>query len=204
MAIYMWKCLLIFTIATLALAIGCTGFFQNPTVTSISVSPSTNNLQIGGARPLTAIANNDDGSTKDVTGLAIWDTSDAAVVSVSSTGVIKGLQNTTSSITITAAYKGFSGTATVTVGGQTVTITCTSCSNNTVSLSGNGGTGTNINLSSNVAANWSSGDSAIISVSGTSTTNPTATLGGTTGTVTITANAASGSGSGTLQVTVNP
>lgn len=201
-ATYKRKCALTLTVAALAVAIGCKGFFQNPTVTSVTVSPSTNNLQLDGTRQLTAIANNNDGSTKDVTGLAIWDTSDASAVSVSSTGLVKALQNTNSSTTITASYKGFSGSATVTVGGQTVTITCNNCtSGNTISISTSGGT---IQLSSNVAANWSSSDSNVISItSGSNTTSPTATLG-TTGQSTITATAASGNGSGTLQITVNP
>jgi hypothetical protein len=199
------KCALMIAIILLTIAIACKGFFVNPTVSSVTVSPSTNNLQIGMAQQLTALANNSDGSTKDVTGLAVWSTSDTTgtFVTVSKTGVVKALQNTTSAITITATYKGFSGTATVTVGAaQTVTITCASCSGNSISLSANGGTGSAINLSSNVAANWSSNSSSVISISGTNTTTPSATLGGTTGTATITATATSGGGSGTLQITV--
>jgi len=197
------KCALTIAIILLTVGIACKGFFVNPTVSSVTVSPSTNNLQIGTSQQLTAIANNSDGSTKDVTGLAIWSSSDTAgtFVTVSKTGVVKALQNTTSSVTITATYKGFSGTATVTVGAtQTVTITCNNCTTgNTISISGSGGT---INLSSNVAANWSSNNSSVISISGTNTTTPSATLGGTTGTPTITATATSGGGSGTLQITV--
>ena len=191
-------------LSALLVASGCKGFFVNPTVTSVSVSPSTNNLQSGGTRQLSAIANNNDGSTKDVTGLAVWDSSDTTqtLVTVSSTGLVKAVQNTTSPVTITATYKGFSGTATVTVG-QALTITCSSCSGNSISLATNGGTGSSITLTSNVAANWSSSSSAIITVTGSNTTAPTATLGGTTGTATITASGTSG-GSGTLQITVNP
>jgi uncharacterized protein YjdB len=186
----------------LAVAPGCKGFFVNPTVSSVAVSPSTNNLQAGGSRQLTATATNSDGSTKDVTGLAVWDSSDTTntFVTVSSTGFVKALQNTTSAVTITATYKGFSGTATVTVG-QAITITCSNCSNNSISIASNGGTGTAVNLTSNVAANWTSSNSAIITVSGTNTTSPTASLGGTTGTVMITATGTSG-GTGTLQITV--
>src|SRR6185437_4367995 len=186
----------------LAVAARCKGFFVNPTVTSLSVSPATNNLSAGSARQLTAIATNNDGSTKDVTSLAIWDSSDTTqtFVTVSATGFVKALQNTSSSVTITATYKGFSGTSTVTVG-QAITITCSSCSGNSVSLSANGGTGSSIGLSSSAAANWSSSSSSIINVTGSNTTSPSATLGGTTGTATITASGTSG-GSGSLQITV--
>lgn len=194
-------------VALLLIAAGCKGFFVNPTVSSVTVSPQTNSLQIGGIRQLTAIATYSDGSTKDVTGTAIWDSSDASgtFVTVSNTGVVKGLQATSSTVTITASYKGFSGTATVTVGAVTITITCNSCSSgNAISLSSNGGTGSAITFSSSVAANWSSSNSSIVNLTTQNSTTGSGTLGGTTGTVTITATAASGTGSGTLQVTVNP
>jgi len=184
----------------LGVAPGCTGFFVNPTVSSIAVTPSTLNLQSGLTKQLTATAINSDGSQRDVTGLAVWDSSDATFVSVSSTGFVKALQNTTSAVTITATYKGVSGTATVTVG-QAITITCSNCSNNSISITSNGGTGTAVTLTSNVAANWNSSNSAIIAVSGTNTTSPTASLGGTTGTVTVPATGTSG-GNGALQITV--
>ena len=199
------KCALVTAIVLLTIAIGCKGFFVNPTVSSVTVSPSTNNLQVGTTQQLTAIANNSDGSTKDVTGLAIWGSSDTAgtFVTVSKSGLVKAVQNTTSSVTITATYKGFSGTATVTVGAaQTVTITCASCSGNSISLTTNGGTGSGVSLSSNVAATWSSNNSSVLTISGTNTTAPSATLGGTVGTATITATATNSGGSGTLQITV--
>lgn len=187
----------------LVVAGSCKGFFVNPTVTSVSVSPATNTLPAGSSRQLSAIATNNDGSTKDVTSLAIWDSSDTTqtFVTVSATGFVKALQNSSSAVTITATYKGFSGTATVTVG-QAITVTCTSCSSgNSISLSSNGGTGSNITLSSSAPGNWSSSSASIISVTGSNTTSPTATLGGTTGTATITVSGTSG-GSGSLQITV--
>lgn len=184
-----------------ALATACRGFFQNPTISSVSVSPSTDNLQIGGTVALSAIAMNNDGTTKDVSGLAMWQSSDTASVTVSSTGVAKALQNTTSAVTVTATYKGFSGSSSITVGGQSVTVTCNNCSGNSISITGSGGI---IDLSSNVAANWSSSNSSVISVSGSNTTTPTASFGGTTGSATITAAAASGNGSGNATITVTP
>jgi trimeric autotransporter adhesin len=191
----------------LAFAAGCRGFFVNPTVTAVSVSPSTNNLQINGTAQLTAIATFSDGSTQDVTGSAIWQSSDATgtVVSVSKSGLVKGLQATSSTVTITATYKGSAGTASVTVGAVALTITCNSCSSgNVISLSGNGGILSAVTFTSSVAANWSSSNSSVINLTTQNSTSGSGTLGGTTGTVTITATAASGTGSGTLQVTVNP
>ena len=194
-------------VVLLAVGTGCRGFFVNPTITSVTINPSTFNLQINQSVQFTATANFSDGSTQDVTGSALWESSDTTgnIVSVSNTGVVTGKQTTTSGVTITAIYKGGTGTSTVTVGATTITITCNSCtSGNNISLSGNGGTGTQVTFTSSVAANWSSNNSNVISISTSNSTTGTGTLGGTTGTVTITATAASGTGSGTLQVTVGP
>lgn len=190
--------------ALLALGAGCTGFFVNPTLTSISITPNPASVAVGQSQPLVATGGNSDGSSSNVTGQATWTSSDtnSSFIKLSSTGVVTGIQNTTTPITITATFKGISGTDSVTVGTQAVTITCDSCSGNSISITSNGGVGTSVGFTSNVIANWSSSDSNVISVTGTSTTSPTATLGGNTGTVTITATAISGGGSGTLQVTV--
>ena len=190
--------------ALLALGAGCTGFFVNPTLTSISITPNPASVVIGQSQSLVATGGNSDGSSSNVTGQATWTSSDtnSTFIKLSPTGVVTGIQNTTTPITITATLKGISGTDSVTVGAQAVTITCDSCSGNSISISSNGGTGTSVGFTSSVAANWTSSNSGIISMTGTSTTSPTATLGGSTGTVTITAAAISGGGSGTLQVTV--
>jgi Bacterial Ig-like domain (group 2) len=191
-------------IASLLIGGGCTGFFVSPTLTSISITPNPVSVTPGQSQPLVATGANNDGSSSNLTGQATWTSSDtnATFVKLSPTGVVTGIQNTTTPVTVTATFKGISGTDSVTVGAQAVTITCGSCTNNTISISGDpAGT---VTLSSNVAANWTSSDSSIISVSGTNTVSPTATLGGGSniGTVTITATATSGGGSGTLQITV--
>jgi Bacterial Ig-like domain (group 2) len=197
---------LITALLSVAIASGCTGFFVSPTLTSISITPNPVSVTVGQSQPLVATGSNNDGSSSNLTGQATWTSSDtnATFVKLSPTGVVTGIQNTTTPVTVTATFKGISGTDSVTVGAQAVTITCSSCSGNSISIATNGGTGSAVTLSSNVAADWTSSNSAIISVSGTGTTSPTATLGGSTGTVTITATATSGGGSGTLLITVNP
>lgn len=195
------KLVLIATIASLAIAGGCKGFFVNPTLTSISITPNPVSVTAGQSQPLVATGANNDGSSSNVTGQATWTSSDtnSTFIKLSRTGVVTGIQNTTTPITVTATFKGISGTDSVTVGAQAVTVTCSNCTNgNSISIS----SGISPTISSNVAANWTSSNSTIISVSGTNTTTPTATLGGTTGSVTITATATSGGGSGTLQITV--
>ena len=191
-------------IVFLAIAWGCTGFFVNPTLTSISITPNPVSVTVGQSQPLVATGSNNDGSSSNVTGQATWTSSDtnATFVKLSSTGVVTGIQNTTTPVTVTATFKGISGTDSVTVGAQAVTITCGSCSGNSISITSNGGTGSAVDFTSNVAADWTSSNSSIITISGTGTTSPSATLGGNTGTVTITATATSGGGTGTLQITV--
>ena len=81
--------------------VGCRGFFVNPTLTSMTVTPASPNLQIGGTLQLIATGNNDDGSTKNLTTSSTWTTSDASKVTVSSTGLVKGIASTTG-VTITA------------------------------------------------------------------------------------------------------
>src|SRR6266567_265684 len=130
-------------VSMLGLSSGCSGFFVNPILSSIAITPNPASVQIGTSVNLDATGNYSDGTTKDLTGLATWTSSDTsqAFVKVSSTGVVTGVQNTTSAVTVTATYKNVSGTTSVTVGTQTVTVTCTSCtSGNTISLSANGGT----------------------------------------------------------------
>ncbi len=118
--------------------VGCRGFFVNPSLTSITITPSTVSLAVGQAQPLVATGNYDDGTTKNLTGLATWTSSDTSgtFVHLSSTGVVTGVSTTSSAVTITATYKGISGTTSVTVGQtQTITITCNSCTAGTNTIS---------------------------------------------------------------------
>lgn len=182
---------------------GCRGFFVNPKLTSLTLSPSTLNLQVGTSQQITATGNFDDGSTKNLTGTSSWSSADPTHVQVSPTGLATGVANTTSAVTVTATNGAFSGTSSVTVGATTITITCNSCTNgNTISIASQG---TNpVTFTASVASNWSSSNSSILAISTTNSTTGSGTLGGgtNTGTVTITATAASGSGSGSIQVTV--
>ena len=57
----------------LALAAGCRGFFVNPTLTSLAVSPTSASLIKAQTQQLSATGNYDDGSTKDLTGSADLD-----------------------------------------------------------------------------------------------------------------------------------
>lgn len=113
--------------------VGCRGFFVNPTLTSMTVTPASPNLQIGGTLQLIATGNNDDGSTKNLTTSSTWTTSDASKVTVSSTGLVKGIASTTG-VTITATNGTVSGTDTVTVGQTTQALSLSSSPSSPISL----------------------------------------------------------------------
>jgi len=113
--------------------VGCRGFFVNPTLTTITVTPASPNLQVGGTLQLIATGNNDDGSTKNITSSSTWTTSDASKVTVSSTGLVKGIASTTG-VTITATNGTVSGTDTVTVGQTTQTLSLSSSPSSPISL----------------------------------------------------------------------
>lgn len=180
---------------------GCKGFFVNPTVSTVTVSPATNNLQVSATRQLSAIATYSDGSTKDVTGIAIWDTSDPTLVSVSKSGVIQALQTTSTNVTITATYK-VSGQATVTVGNSTLSVT--SSLGTSISLAAHpAGTPITFTATQNgsdvtSASSFTTSNSNVISLTGTSNKGQVAGQG----TATITAN--DGGAAGSVQITVGP
>jgi trimeric autotransporter adhesin len=206
-------CLLLF-----ATVVGCNGFFVNPTLSSITITPSSPSLTtVNETQQLTATGTYSDGTTQNVTASSgtTWSSSDTSAVSVTNAGLIKAVSITaTSSVTITVTNTtstgAVSGTATVCVGStcttsSSITVSCDQCSGNTISLSGNGGAGTQIQFSAtqngtdvSSEATWSS-NSGAISIS--STGGGIATLE-TTGTATITANVSGATG--TITVTVNP
>jgi hypothetical protein len=102
---------------TLALAASCTGFFVNPTLTSVSVGPQNLSLTINQTFQMTATGTYSDGSQKTLNSGVTWSSSDATTVSVGQTsGQVTGLKS--GSATISASSGGCSscsGTTTVTV-----------------------------------------------------------------------------------------
>jgi hypothetical protein len=189
------------TIVLISALVGCRGFFVKPTLSSITVTPASPNLQVGQTLQLAATGNFNDGTTGSVSDVS-WSSGDSTHVTVSNTGLIKGVANTTSGVTITATSGTVSGTATVTVG-QSSTITVTSDSGTSISITttGVGSTltftatqgGTDVTSS----ATWTSSNTNIIS---TPSAGQATLVGNQTGVVTIKATTSTGSGS--VQITV--
>jgi len=85
-----------------------------PTVTGISVSPRSFSMSFTGAQQsLSVTARYSDGSSKDVTSSAAYATSNSAVATVSTNGVVTAADN--GNTNITASYSGFSAQSAVTV-----------------------------------------------------------------------------------------
>jgi trimeric autotransporter adhesin len=97
----------------LAFGAGCTGFFVNPTLTSVAVGPTNPTIQQGHTLQMAATGTYNDGSTKSLTGSAFWSTSDSSIATVNATGLVTGVASGTA--TITAASGTVSGDTMVTV-----------------------------------------------------------------------------------------
>lgn len=101
------------TLFLLALGVGCTGFFVNPTLTTINVTPTTPSVVENQTLQMIATGSYDDGSTKTITGNVTWSTADNTIATVSSTGLVKGVA--AGSTSITASSAAISGSTTVSV-----------------------------------------------------------------------------------------
>jgi len=111
------------TIAVLVLfglSVGCNGFFVDPTLTSIAVSPTTPAVTVGKTIQLSAFGTYDDGSRKSITSGVDWSSGTPTVASIDSkSGIATGV--TAGSTTITASSQGLSGSASMTVLPSSVT-----------------------------------------------------------------------------------
>ena len=122
------------TLLLFAVGIGCSGFFVDPVLTSVTVGP-TATINQGGTVQESAVGSYNDGSTKTLTNVQ-WSSDTESVATVSAAGLVTGVSPGTA--TITGASGTVSGTATITVALQNVTgITVSPTS---ASIKQNGGT----------------------------------------------------------------
>lgn len=149
-----------------AFVVGCNGFFVNPTLTSIAVGP-TATIQQNGTVQESAVGTYNDGSTQSLNNVQ-WSSSDTAVASVSTSGLVTGISPGTS--TITGASGTVSGTATITVALSNVTgITI---SPTTANATVDGGT-------QNFTATATISDGSPVDITATATWSISAVSGGT-------------------------
>lgn len=108
-------------------ALGCSSFFVDPVLTSITVGP-TATINQGGTVQMSAVGSYNDGSTLSLTNVS-WSSDTQGVATISASGLVTGVSPGTA--TITGASGTVSGTATITVALQNVTgITVTPTSAN--------------------------------------------------------------------------
>jgi trimeric autotransporter adhesin len=180
------------TLFSLAGAVGCRGFFQDPLLTSITVGPQNVNLQQGQNVTMTAVGNFNDGKQAPLTSGVFWSSSDENIASISPTGIVTGVASGTA--TISASSGAITGTTTITVVLNNVTAITISPNSANAAL---GSTTTTFTCSATVSGgppvdvtssvNWSVTDStgaAAANISISNSTNPA--------TVTVNSNATPG------------
>jgi trimeric autotransporter adhesin len=206
--------LLLTTLLALVIAVSCTGFFVNPTLTSITVGPNNVNLTQGNKQQMTATGTFDDGSTKTLTSGVVWSTSDTSIAPISSSGQITAAS--AGSATITAQSGTVSGTASinVTLGNvtnlkvnpttATISSTQTQLFNALATIQGQSST---VDVSS--TATWTSSPTGIVSINNSSQTGALVSVTGTISTTTVVTITATYNSNGTnfistAQLTITP
>jgi hypothetical protein len=101
-------------LAIFALGVGCKGFFVNPTLTSIAISPTAPQVQQGKTLQLQAFGTFDDGTRSQIKSGVSWSSATPTVATIdANTGILTGV--TTGTSAITADSQALSSTATATV-----------------------------------------------------------------------------------------
>jgi hypothetical protein len=176
--------------ALLGFAAGCNGFFVDPVLTSIAVGPSGQNVEQSKTLQMSARGTYDDGSVKNLTTGVLWNSSETAIATISTSGLLTGVQSGTS--TITASSETVSGTA-------TVNVVITGVSKVTISPSSARGSPGN-SLPFTCAATTPSGD-VDVTTTAVWTVSDTTNLTLSTGTNPVTVQIASGAPNGVYSIT---
>jgi hypothetical protein len=102
-----------FVLMSLAVAVGCHGFFVNPTLTTITITPPTPTITVNNTVQMTATGTYNDGSIKTLGSEVTWTTSAPSSATIRAGGLVTGVAS--GSATITASSGIAVGTTTVTV-----------------------------------------------------------------------------------------
>ncbi len=112
----------LFSLSLLIANMGCRGLVSSnsapPTLTSVSVTPSSASILVGATKQFTATATYSNGSTANVSSTASWTNAPASVATTSSSGLATGV--TAGSTMVAASLSGISGNASLTVGAPTL------------------------------------------------------------------------------------
>jgi hypothetical protein len=113
-----WMAATVPILLTLALALGCNGFFVDPVLTGLAVGPAVT-LQTGNTVQMSAIGTYDDGSHKTLSSDVFWSTGADSVATISKSGLVRGIGPGQATITGASGTVVGSATITVTIGGLT-------------------------------------------------------------------------------------
>jgi len=101
-------------------ATSCNGFFVDPVLQTITVTPATPGILVNGTQQMTATGTYDDGSQKNLTGTSSWTSSDLTVATVTASGgLVTGVSDGTATIQATHGIVSGSTTVTVSLSGVT-------------------------------------------------------------------------------------
>ncbi len=190
-----------------AVGVGCTGFFVNPTLTGITVGP-TATIQQSKTVQMTATGTYNDGSTKTLTSGLFWSSDTQSVATVDgTTGLVTGVSPGTA--TITGASGAVSGTATITVTIANLTAIKVTPTNQTITAGNTEpfvatGTANGQQVVITDSVTWSFSPSTAAGVSIDSSGNLTTTSGTSSGTITVTATDPTTGISGSTNLTITP
>lgn len=187
-----------------AFSIGCNGFFVDPTLQTITVTPTTPAVVAGNTLQMIATGSYNDGSTKNISGSVTWTTDDTSIATISSTGLLTGVSQGKVTITATSATISGPTTATIQVAGlQSITLdppsaSISSAGTQAFKATGHLQNGDTPDLSDSVT--WNSSDVTVATID----TGGLATALTVTQISTTTITATSGTVSATATLTVSP
>lgn len=191
------------------------GFFDDadvtvtsPTLTSVTLSPVNSTVSAGMSQNLTATGHYSDGSSVDVTSVAVWSSDNTGSATVSNVSGQKGRVTAVASgsANITATYNGVSGLTGVTVLAATLNSIVVTPATSSIAkgltvqyvATGHYSDGSTSDISSSVT--WSTGSTAVATISNSGGSRGLA-AGAGIGATTVTATSGSVSGSANITVT---
>ncbi len=190
----------VLTAALIVFITSCNGFFVDPKPVSMTVTPPAPSLLTGAKQQFLASCTYDDGKTGAVKDVA-WTTSNAAVIYINDSGMATAVKE--GSASISATYKGISGSTTVSVVVSPLNSLRVTPSNPVITVNqatqqfaATGSFADGVERDITASVQWTSSDTSIATISSTGL----ATAVGTAGTTTI--KAASGNISDSTTLTV--
>ena len=148
----------------------CKGFFVDPTLKTVTVTPHTPTVSVGSTKQMTATGTYDDGSTKNITGSVSWSSNDSAIATISDGGLVKGVAPGTTSVVATSAS--ISGSTSVSISVANLSSIAVSPSSASIGTSqtqqfeaiGTLNDGTTVNITDSVT--WSSSSTSVATING--------------------------------------